>query len=151
MADCIDGSLFVRNKVSCEGSVSLSLYQVLKCCHKRAFNVIWGWGPHHHRMGSASCRCDTCAPGRDLGAVSGLSVPAVFLKLPNACCVLTLILPKYIPPPSHYVPNTHGSTIKSWGRSWETRKLLVCILHLILPQLLRIEWGSYSYSTFISL
>lgn len=34
-------------------------------------------------------------------------VLTIFLKLPNACCVLTLILSKHISPPSYHVLNSH--------------------------------------------
>lgn len=147
MADCVDDLLFVRNKISFEGSVNLNLLQVLKCWKSLQCDV----GHIITGMGSVSRHYNTWTPGRDLGAVSNLSVPAVFLKLPNACCVLTLILPNYSLPPPHYVSNAHWSIIKSWGRSWEARKLFICILHLVLLQLLRIERDSYSYSTFFSL
>lgn len=89
MADCVDDLLFVRNEVSFEGSVNLNLLQVLKCCK----SLQWDVGHIMTGMGSVSRHYSTWTPGRDLGAVSNLSVPAVFLKLPKACCVLTLILP----------------------------------------------------------
>lgn len=89
MADGVDDLLFVRNKVSFEGSVNLNLLQVLKRWRSLQCDV----GHNITGMGRVSRHYNTWTPGRDLGAVSNLSVPAVFLKLPNACCVLTLILP----------------------------------------------------------